>query len=325
MTVLSQDPHPELADIGGATAAKPDTGPLLPVFVLDEYEGRDVKRVQDCSREELDRWVEANAAAVREHLPADLLVCNHVLLGGPVGVASRCAVRRQGARLRAGVLHAREPRAREVGARRPRARARSGRRLGAHQGGPGRGLRLRGRGARDPAGRRRRRLEPAAPRGGARGSARGGAKRPAEPGERERAAARRGERRAARGLPRGRHANGGLLRQAPLQQGRPPPARGDERDRRPRGDRRLRRLPRRARGARRSRHARSSPGRSSTGTWSTCSPSRMHASSPRSSRRRSGWSRRRRRRRAARHWSRTTPGSPRSREGLAEDYPPELG
>jgi glycosyltransferase involved in cell wall biosynthesis len=88
VTVLSQDPHPERSDIGGARAVKPDTGPLLPVFVLDEYEGRDVKLVQDCSREELDRWVEANAVAVREQLPADLLFCNHILLGGPVGVAS---------------------------------------------------------------------------------------------------------------------------------------------------------------------------------------------------------------------------------------------
>jgi glycosyltransferase involved in cell wall biosynthesis len=88
VTVLSQDPHPERSDIGGATAAKPDTGPLLPVFVLDEYEGRDVELVQDCSREALDHWIEANAAAVRELLPADLLLCNHVLLGGPVGVAS---------------------------------------------------------------------------------------------------------------------------------------------------------------------------------------------------------------------------------------------
>jgi glycosyltransferase involved in cell wall biosynthesis len=88
VTVLSQDPHPERSDIGTAQAVKPDTGPLLPVFVLDEYEGRLVKLVQDCSREELDHWVEANAAAVRELLPADLLFCNHILLGGPVGVAS---------------------------------------------------------------------------------------------------------------------------------------------------------------------------------------------------------------------------------------------
>jgi glycosyltransferase involved in cell wall biosynthesis len=88
VTVFCQDPHPELSDVGGADVVVPDTGPLLPVFVLDEYEGRDPKLVQDCSREELDRWVEANAAAVRARLPADLLFCNHVLLGGAVGAAS---------------------------------------------------------------------------------------------------------------------------------------------------------------------------------------------------------------------------------------------
>ena len=35
----------------------------------DRYEGYEVERVQDCSRAELDAWVEANAAAVREELP----------------------------------------------------------------------------------------------------------------------------------------------------------------------------------------------------------------------------------------------------------------
>ena len=63
-------------------------GGLLPVFVLDRYEGYEVKLVQDCSREELERWVEANAAALREHLPADVVFSNHVLLGGPVGAAT---------------------------------------------------------------------------------------------------------------------------------------------------------------------------------------------------------------------------------------------
>ncbi len=67
---------------------RPDVGGLLPVFVLDRYEGYDVKLVQDCSREELERWVEANAAALREHLPADVVFANHVLLGGPVGAAT---------------------------------------------------------------------------------------------------------------------------------------------------------------------------------------------------------------------------------------------
>ncbi|MDX6512780.1 MAG: hypothetical protein QOE36_2284, partial [Gaiellaceae bacterium] len=42
----------------------------------------------DLTRAELERFVDANAAAVREQLPADALLVNHVLLGAPVGVAS---------------------------------------------------------------------------------------------------------------------------------------------------------------------------------------------------------------------------------------------
>ena len=67
---------------------RPDVGGLLPVFVLDRYEGYRVRLLQDCSRAELESWVEANASAVRERLPADFLLCNHVLLGGAVGAAS---------------------------------------------------------------------------------------------------------------------------------------------------------------------------------------------------------------------------------------------
>ena len=88
VTVLSQEPHPEQFDLGGARAVRPDVGGLLPTFVLDHYEGYDVRLLQDCSPEELGTWVEANAAAVRACLPADFLLCNHVLLGGAVGLAS---------------------------------------------------------------------------------------------------------------------------------------------------------------------------------------------------------------------------------------------
>ena len=88
VTVFSQEPHPERYDLGGAATVRPDVGGLLPVFVLDEYEGYEVKRVQDCTRAELDRWVESNAAAVRERLPADLVFVNHVLLGGAAGAAT---------------------------------------------------------------------------------------------------------------------------------------------------------------------------------------------------------------------------------------------
>ena len=88
VTVLSQEPNPERYDLGGAATLQPDVGGLLPVFVLDRYEGYDVRRVQDCTRAELDGWVEANASAIRALLPADVVFANHVLLGGPVGAAT---------------------------------------------------------------------------------------------------------------------------------------------------------------------------------------------------------------------------------------------
>ncbi|HYI75757.1 MAG TPA: glycosyltransferase family 4 protein, partial [Gaiellaceae bacterium] len=56
--------------------------------VIDRYEGYRVQQVQATSRAELDAWVDANAAAIREHLPADLLVAGHLILGGPVAAAT---------------------------------------------------------------------------------------------------------------------------------------------------------------------------------------------------------------------------------------------
>jgi glycosyltransferase involved in cell wall biosynthesis len=88
VTVLSQEPRPEGYDLGSAAAVRPDVHGFLPVFVLDRYEGYEVRRVQECTRAELDAWVEANAAAIRALLPAELVFANHVLLGGPVGAAS---------------------------------------------------------------------------------------------------------------------------------------------------------------------------------------------------------------------------------------------
>jgi glycosyltransferase involved in cell wall biosynthesis len=101
VVVLSQEPHPEQYDLGGAATARPDVRGLLPVFVRDRYEGYEVKLVQECTQPELDAWVEANAAALRELLPADAVLCNHVLLGGPVGAASgaRFAVKAHGSEL----------------------------------------------------------------------------------------------------------------------------------------------------------------------------------------------------------------------------------
>ena len=88
VTVLCQERHAERYDVGGAEVVRPDVEGLLPVFVLDRYEGYEVRLLQDCTRDELDRWVDANARALAERLPADVVLCNHVLLGGAVGAAS---------------------------------------------------------------------------------------------------------------------------------------------------------------------------------------------------------------------------------------------
>jgi glycosyltransferase involved in cell wall biosynthesis len=88
VVVFSQEPHPERFDLGGARVVRPEIGGLLPVFVLDRYEGLEARLLQDTTTAERRRFVDANAAALREHLPADLVFANHVLLGGPVAAAS---------------------------------------------------------------------------------------------------------------------------------------------------------------------------------------------------------------------------------------------
>jgi hypothetical protein len=101
VVVLSQEPHPEQYDLGGARHVRPEIGGLLPVFVLDRYEGLEARLLPELTPEEGERYVELNAAAVRAELPADLVFANHVLLGGPVGSASgsRFAVKAHGSEL----------------------------------------------------------------------------------------------------------------------------------------------------------------------------------------------------------------------------------
>jgi glycosyltransferase involved in cell wall biosynthesis len=89
VVVVCQEPRPEAFDLGGADVVRPELpGGVLPVFVLDRYEGLKPKLLQELTAEERARYVDANAAAVRAELPADLVFANHVLLGGPVGSAS---------------------------------------------------------------------------------------------------------------------------------------------------------------------------------------------------------------------------------------------
>jgi glycosyltransferase involved in cell wall biosynthesis len=101
VVVFCQEPHPEQFDLAGAPVVRPEIGGLLPTFVLDNYEGLEAKLLQDFTHTERDRYVELNAAALREHLPADVVFANHVLLGAPVGLASgaRFAVKAHGSEL----------------------------------------------------------------------------------------------------------------------------------------------------------------------------------------------------------------------------------
>jgi len=101
VVVFSQEPRPELYDLGGASTVRPEIGGLLPTFVLDRYEGLEARLLPDLTAAESERYVELNAEALRNHLPADLVFANHVLLGGPVAAATgaRHAVKAHGSEL----------------------------------------------------------------------------------------------------------------------------------------------------------------------------------------------------------------------------------
>ncbi|CAN5270474.1 hypothetical protein BH24ACT9_BH24ACT9_04090 [soil metagenome] len=88
VVVICQDPNPEEYDLAGARVVRPDIGPLLPVFVLDAYAGVEARLLGDLTVAERERVIDANAAALRAELPADLVLVNHVLLGAAVGAAS---------------------------------------------------------------------------------------------------------------------------------------------------------------------------------------------------------------------------------------------
>ena len=69
------------------TAYLPAIGRVLPVYVADRYEGFDAKPFLDLSDAELDHYLEANVAAVREvveRVEPDVALGNHALMGPAV-------------------------------------------------------------------------------------------------------------------------------------------------------------------------------------------------------------------------------------------------
>ena len=85
VTVFCQDPDGEIA---GCEVIRPELPGRLPVFVLDTYADAEPAHVGDFSHTELDEYVAANADAIRAAGQADLLIANHLILGGPVAAAS---------------------------------------------------------------------------------------------------------------------------------------------------------------------------------------------------------------------------------------------
>jgi glycosyltransferase involved in cell wall biosynthesis len=66
------------------TTYRPDIGPILPVYVQDRYEGIEARTFGECTDPELERYLEANVAAVREvaaQIEPELALANHLVMG----------------------------------------------------------------------------------------------------------------------------------------------------------------------------------------------------------------------------------------------------
>jgi glycosyltransferase involved in cell wall biosynthesis len=68
---------------GTVTVHVPDIGPVLPVYVADEYEGFDAKPFPELTDAELEHYIDANVAAVREVAGGgvDAALANHLVMG----------------------------------------------------------------------------------------------------------------------------------------------------------------------------------------------------------------------------------------------------
>jgi glycosyltransferase involved in cell wall biosynthesis len=67
-----------------ATVYRPNIHGLLPLYVADRYEGVEARPFQDLSPQEVDRYVDANVAAVREvaeRVRPDVALANHLVMG----------------------------------------------------------------------------------------------------------------------------------------------------------------------------------------------------------------------------------------------------
>jgi len=67
-----------------ATVYRPDIGSLLPVYVADRYEGFEARPLPDCTDEEIEHYLDANVAALREVVARarpQAALANHLVMG----------------------------------------------------------------------------------------------------------------------------------------------------------------------------------------------------------------------------------------------------
>lgn len=70
-----------------ATVYRPDIGGVLPLYVADRYEGFDARPFPELGADELDRYLSANVAAVRDvvsRVRPDVALANHLVMGPAV-------------------------------------------------------------------------------------------------------------------------------------------------------------------------------------------------------------------------------------------------
>lgn len=73
---------------GRCVLLRPEIGALLPVFVIDEYEGFQVKRFLDLTDEELEDYLRRNADALRAAADwhgSEVVITGHAIPGGEIG------------------------------------------------------------------------------------------------------------------------------------------------------------------------------------------------------------------------------------------------
>jgi glycosyltransferase involved in cell wall biosynthesis len=83
--LLCQERHADELDLPPqVTVHNPDIGRILPVYVADEYEEFDAVRFADLDDAAVERYVDANVAAVREvveRFEPDVALANHAVMG----------------------------------------------------------------------------------------------------------------------------------------------------------------------------------------------------------------------------------------------------